>query len=371
MEDSFNLWQGFACDSLPGQKHQGFLNHIRDNICSGNMEHYTYLIGWMARAVRHPDSPGEVAVVLRGKRGTGKSFFTKVFGSLFGRHFLQVSDSKHLVGSFNAHLRDTVLLFGDEAFFAGDRRHESVLKTLITEEHLVIEGKGVDAEAAPNYVHLVLASNDDWVVPAGLDERRFFCIKKGDGHKQDHAYFKAIKNDLDSGGLENLLNYLMTYDLSEFEVRQVPQTMALQEQKILSMPPEAQWMFEKLNDGRMLKQHSDWMEKVTKDALYDDYINEMKDQGRNFRLGRVGFGRFLQRAFPAGTLRSKQENVEVPWTNNHGHEILIKKRMYVYYLPELSAVRAWWDVNFGGPFVWPALEGTQPDLPPEDDKPPF
>jgi hypothetical protein len=121
----------------------------------------------------------------------------------------------------------------------------------------------------------------------------------------------------------------------------------------------------------MLKQHSDWVEKVAKDALYDDYINEMKDQGRNFRLGRVGFGRFLQRAFPAGTLRSKQENVEVPWTNNHGHEILIKKRMYVYYLPELSAVRAWWDVNFGGPFVWPALEGTQPDLPPEDDKPPF
>jgi hypothetical protein len=93
------------------------------------------------------------------------------FGSLWGRHFVTVSDAKHLVGAFNAHLRDCVVLFGDEAFFAGDKKHESVLKTLITEESVVIEAKGVDAEVYPNYVHLILASNADWVVPAGHAER--------------------------------------------------------------------------------------------------------------------------------------------------------------------------------------------------------
>src|SRR5690606_8158768 len=152
----------------------------------------------------------EVAVVMRGGRGTGKSFFAKMFGRLFGRHFLQVANSQHLVGNFNAHLRDSVVVFGDEAFYAGDKKHESILKTLVTEENIVIEGKGVDAEPSRNYVHLILASNDEWVVPAGLDERRFFVIEMGEGHKQDHAYFKTIKQDLEAGGFENLLHFLRT-----------------------------------------------------------------------------------------------------------------------------------------------------------------
>lgn len=359
VDEAYNLWRGFACDSLPGEKHQSFLTHVQDNVCSGDEEHFNYLVGWMARLVQHPDGPGEVAVVLRGRRGTGKSFFSKVLGDLFGRHFLQVSDSKHLVGSFNAHLRDTVLLFGDEAFFAGDKKHESVLKTLVTEEHLVIEGKGVDAEAAPNYVHLILASNEDWVVPAGLDERRFFVMEVGEGNKQDHAYFKRIREDLDSGGLENLLNFLQTFDLTQFEVRAVPQTRALQDQKIMSMSPEAQWLFEKLWEGRLLPDDQEWRQKVLKDRLYDDYVNDLRDQGRNFRMSRTGFGKWLARAFPPGFPASRQEMADVPWTNDHGFEVVVRKRVYMYHLPPLHEVRDHWDHNFGGPFEWPRVAEAQ------------
>lgn len=361
VDEAYNLWRGFACDSLPGNMHESFLTHLRENVCSGNPEHYEYLVGWMARMVQHPDGPGEVAVVLRGRRGTGKSFFAKKLGAMFGRHYLQVSDSKHLVGSFNAHLRDTVLLFGDEAFFAGDKKHESVLKTLVTEEHLVIEGKGVDAEAAPNFVHLVLASNEDWVVPAGLDERRFFVMEVGEEHKQDHAYFKRISEDLDNGGLENLLSFLLAYDLSSYEVRQVPQTTALQDQKIMSMSPETQWMYEKLCDGRVLQKDQDWRSKVVKDSLYDDYVEDLKDQGRNFRLSRTGFGKFLYRALPG--LSQKQETADVTIQDERGFDLLVKKRVYMYYLPPLQAVRKYWDENFGGPFDWPQIEHVQEILP--------
>jgi hypothetical protein len=368
VDDAYNLWRGFACDSVPGKGHESFLKHILHNICNSNNDHYAYLIGWLARLVQEPDSPGEVAVVLRGKRGTGKSFFAKIIGGLFGRHYLQVSDSKHLVGSFNAHLRDTVFLFGDEAFFAGDKKHESVLKTLITEEHLVVEGKGVDAEAAPNYVHLALASNEDWVAPVGLDERRFFVIEMGEEHKQDHSYFKAIRDDLDNGGLENLLDFLLTYDLSNFEVRIVPQTQALQEQKIMSMTPEVQWMFDKLWEGRALRSHQDWGDKVIKDIWYDDYVNDLRDQGRNYRMSRTAFGKWLYRVAPG--LDQKQETVEVPVINDHGYEITVKKRMYVYYLPTLASLRDFWDTHMGGPFKWPRIE-VQVELSSAPTKQPF
>lgn len=360
--DAYNLWQGFACSAIPGDNHERFLLHVKDNICSGNLEHYTYLLGWMARVVQFPDRTGEVAVIFRGKRGTGKSKFAKVFGSLFGRHFLQVADSKHLVGSFNAHLRDTVLLFGDEAFFAGDKRHEGVLKTLITEESIVIEGKGVDAEAAPNYTHTMLASNDDWVVPAGLDERRFFVLDVGEGRKQAHDYFEAIDADIAGGGRENLLHFLLSYNLENFQVRKVPQTRALQDQKLLSMKPEEQWMYEKLFDGRMAQNDTEWKRKVVKDSLYKDYAFEMDLRKQFYRASRTQLTKFLIRACPPGSLVMKQELCEVPTANEFGVEYLERKRAYVYHLPDLAAMRAHWDKNFGGPFDWPAWEGSQDQL---------
>ena len=54
---------------------------------------------------------------------------------------MQIFNPAQLVGRFNEHLRDCVLLFGDEAFYAGDKQHESVLKGLIAEPFLQMEGK--------------------------------------------------------------------------------------------------------------------------------------------------------------------------------------------------------------------------------------
>lgn len=360
VKDAYNLWRGFSCDALPGEKHLTYLQHVRDNICGGNEEHYNFLVAWMARAVQKPDCNGEVAVVLRGKRGTGKSKFAKVFGRLFGRHFLQVADSKHLVGSFNAHLRDTVVLFGDEAFFAGDKRHEGVLKTLITEETIVIEGKGVDAESGVNLTHLILASNDDWVVPAGVDERRFLVLDVGNAQQQNFEFFKKIDEEIESGGLENLLYFLMNYDLSSFEVRRVPQTLALQEQKLLSMGPEVQWMYEKVWDGRLLEQDQEWPQRVLKDRLYNDYVLEMDKRRMNYRLSRTSFTRFLQRCCPEGSLLSKQEMADVPVLNQAtGYEVMERKRAYMFYFPALDVMRKHWDNYYGGPYDWPKWEGSQ------------
>lgn len=353
MPDAYNLWQGFACEAKPGNCEQ-LLNHIRENVCRNNEVHYEYFMNWMARAVQHPDSPGEVAVILRGRMGTGKSFVIKAFGSLWGRHFLQVSDPKHLVGSFNSHLRDCVVLFGDEAFYAGDKKHESILKTMVTEETIMIEGKGVDAEAAPNFVHLMMASNSDWVVPAGGDERRFFVLDVGDEKIQDKAYFKAIRKELDNGGREAFLHLLMTRDLSEFDVRHFPKTAALQEQKVLSMSPEEQWWFEKLMDGRLL--NDGWQGDVTKADLHRDYLLYAERQKIMRRASPTGLGKFLKRALPGHYPRAFQRMAEVEDQNNFGQSSWRKVKAWFYEMPHLDKARAHWDERFGGPYTWPEDE---------------
>jgi hypothetical protein len=225
-----NLWTGFACKREPGQCDL-YLAHLRDNICAGNENHLQYLLNWMAYAVQHPGRQGEVAVVMRGKEGVGKGVAAKGFGLLFGSHFRHVVHAQHLTGHFNAHLQQCSVLYADESFFAGDRSHESILKALITEETLMIEPKGMDAFPVRNCIHLIMSSNSDWVIPAGADARRYFVLNVGDRHMQDHRYFAAIANEMDNGGRAALLDLLLKRDLSQFNVRLVPKTKALAEQK--------------------------------------------------------------------------------------------------------------------------------------------
>lgn len=356
VEGAYNLWKGFACESIPGDCSL-YIAHIHDNICSSNEVYFTYLMNWMARAVQKPDSPGEVAIVLRGRMGTGKGVFVKTFGGLWGRHFLQVSDPKHLVGSFNAHLRDCVVLFGDEAFYAGDKKHESILKTLVTEETFMIEGKGVDAEAAPNYTHLLLASNNQWVVPAGGDERRFFVLDVGDQKMQDSSYFKAIKQQMDAGGMEALLHMLLTRDISEFDVRRFPRTAALQEQKELSYTYEESWWVEKLKEGTLLKGVVGWPKEVAKEGLQSDYLDYCLKLRNQKPMTPTALGKFLNRAMPADYPRGFQK-----WTNRvtydeDGEPRQERDRVYFYEVAPIQACRDHWEKNWGTQEGgWPPLD---------------
>jgi hypothetical protein len=370
VSDSYNLWQGFACEARPGDCSL-LTKHIHENVCRGNAEHSEYIINWMARAVQQPDSPGQVALVLRGRMGTGKGVVFKHFGSLWGRHYLHVSDPKHLVGSFNAHLRDCVVLFADEAFYAGDKKHESIMKTLVTEEMIMTEAKGVDAEAAPNYVHLGMASNDNWVVPAGADERRYCLIDVGDNQMQNGAYFAAIQKQMDNGGREAFLHLLMTRDLSNFDVRKFPKTEALQEQKVLSMSPEEQWWFEKLNEGNLVGEG--WAAEVPKADLQRDYIAYCERQKINRRVSPTALGKFLKRVLPGIYPQTFQRMAEVSYMDRFGGESYRKVKAWFYGFPDLAQSRAHFDERFGGPYQWPNVEEwQQEDISGEDGRdPPF
>ena len=339
--NAYNLWTGFSCSPVPGECGP-FLDHIRTVLCGDVQEYYDYLLGWMARLVQRPGSPGQSAVVLRGDRGTGKGFFVHHLGSLFGRHYLQISDPKHLVGNFNVHLRDCLLLFGDEAFYAGDKKHESVLKMLVTEDLLTVEAKGVDVESAANLTHIILASNGQWVVPAGASERRFFVLDVDTAHRQDTHYFGTLAKQMKSGGREALLHTLLTHDNSNFNVRNVPKTAALEVQKQLSMPPDEEWWFHKLREGCILPDSNGepWPETVLKAELEIDYTEYMREFNVARRGNRTTFRQFLVRVCPG--LQQYQAR--------RG-----SARPYVLEFPSLEACRTAW-VERAGPVEWPVSD---------------
>lgn len=244
----YNLWRGFAVTSAKGNW-ELMKRHIREVICNSNDDLYRYVLGWMANAVQHPDRAGEAAIVLLGSQGCGKGVFARSFGQLFGQHYHQVSQARHLLGNFNAHLANCVLLFVDEAFWAGDKQAEGTLKALITEPDMMIEPKGINAYRVQNHLHIIVASNNDWVVPSGARERRHCVLTVADTYAQDHSYFAPLYAELENGGLNAMLFELQNMDISQFNVRKIPFTTALRDQMLYTLSPEWRWWMEELQEG--------------------------------------------------------------------------------------------------------------------------
>jgi hypothetical protein len=268
----FNLWSGFAVEPRAGDCSL-YLAHIRENVCGGNGQYYEFLMNWMARAVQDPGTPGEVAVIFRGTEGVGKGVAAIQFGSLFGPHFKQVVQASHLTGSFNHHLLGCSVLFADEALFAGDRSHDGILKGLITEPTLQIEPKGLDTFVVPNCLHVIMSSNEAWVVPASADARRYFVLDVAQHRKRDFNYFAKLVDQMNKGGRAALLHHLLNRDLSRFLVRAVPETAALAEQKTYSRRGVDALVEEIADQGTLPSAHA---------TALDVAVTSGEDRGRGF-----------------------------------------------------------------------------------------
>jgi hypothetical protein len=297
--DQFNLWQGFSVAPRPGEWSK-LREHLLNVLCAGREDHFNYLFGWKARAVQRPDLKGEVAVVVIGEEGAGKSTVGEIFGYLFGQHAFAVSDPRHLTGNFNFHLRDCVFLHAEEVFHAGDKTAASILRNLITSPTLVIEGKGQNAIIVPNRLHLMMTANPGWVIPAGPGARRFFVLYAGNKHISDYAYFGAIRDEMENGGYEALLYDLLNYDLSNFNIRAVPGTDALIEQKKLSHEPHRSWWEDVLHRGFVfdsklgLGEHfTEWIDPISMELLYKSYLEHARTRHERHPLSREALGKFL------------------------------------------------------------------------------
>lgn len=246
----FNMWKGFAVKPKGGLEDIPLFHELIDEvICSGNEQWALYLWGWLAHMVQCPKEKPGVAIVLRSDaQGVGKSRFAEYVGSLLGRHFRTVTHGRHIHGNFNSHLKDTFMLFGDEAIWGGDRSTESILKQLITEPSMIIEMKGKDIFAVRSYLRLMLATNSEWAAPVSLTDRRYFVLNVANSRKNENDFFKQLIYEQKNGGSESLLQVLMDFDLGDFEVRSIPETPARLEQKMLSMDILQKWWVDVLSD---------------------------------------------------------------------------------------------------------------------------
>jgi Mesyanzhinovviridae DNA primase len=114
----------------------------------------------------------------------------------------------------------------------------------------MIEPKFFDATMNKNRLHIIMASNADWVVPASIDDRRFAVFDVSDKYRNDKSYFEPLYVEMEQGGIAAMMYDLLALDLGTWHPRyEVPQTQALGDQKIHSLSAEDEWWLGLLQAG--------------------------------------------------------------------------------------------------------------------------
>jgi hypothetical protein len=340
--DRLNAWRGWGV--TPAQGEWALMHsHIINVLASGKREWAEYILNWLASIVQNAGVPAGVAIGWRGPKGSGKGTLGNAMQRIFGEQGVTVRTPKHLVGNFNGHMLGKTLAFVDEGYWAGDKQHEGVLKGLITEPNMMLEMKGVDAFMTPNRLSIMIAANADWIVPATEDERRFaifdcadtYTVKKV-GAVASRAYFGKIIAEMNNGGLGAMLYDLLNRDISKFNIQDVPDTPALQDQKLLGLELTDRWWFECLNAAELpltFTQKKDNHPQNYPNFAYSEAIrDDMKAcETRGCRMAEGRLEKFLRDPKKCGAIKSKDK--------------LRRKRGWKF--PPLAQCRSQWEKRFG------------------------
>ena len=187
----------------------------------------------------------------------------------------------------------------------------------------------------------MVTSNSDWVIPAGLRERRFATLDVGTARLGDKEYFRAIRRQFDNGGNAALLHYLLEFDLASVDLTTIPQTAALQDQKAESLPVQLHWLLDLLVRGQ-LPGDVNGVGFAPAARLYDPFITKATKIGARRKTWEMAISKMLREWIPG------IEKSEGSYSDRYGEE----KRGRIWHFPPLNVCRAAFDEESGESWPW-------------------
>lgn len=341
----YNLWKGFTVPAQAPITKEGqqafdlYLSHVKENICENNPMLFDWVVSYLAHLIQKPWEKPRVALVLRGRKGVGKNVFIERFGDMIKSNFLVVSNQRYLSGNFNAHLERLLMVVFDEAFWSGDKKAEGTLKDLITGANHLIERKGKEPYTVKNCTRVIILGNEDWLVPATQDERRFAVLDVGESKMKDSSFFGQINKGMKAGGNTILFNYLMNYK-SNCDINVAPSTKALTSQKTSSLHPLHQFWFESLKEGRLVQSDFgiDWQTELNKERFRSAFRRYMIERKIDSRLPHEELvSKLMRQVLPK--ISSTQKRTE-------------EGRARYYIIPPLEEARKNWESFIGDTINW-------------------
>lgn len=327
----FNLFPG--CLYKPEKETAKFnliLEHLLDVWCSDDPEIYNYILDWFARMVQYPHKQGMTSIVLKSDPGAGKNIITDIFTGYYGAHSVEIQDMDSL-GGFNARAGEAILLVLNEATFGGSKRTQGVLKNFITGNKVNIEKKYQDSIEVNNCTHICIFSNNDWIVPVDMFDRRLLIMECSEVKSRE--YFLRLSDQIKRGGDRAFIEFLLKRDVSCFNPVVIPkhgESAEHIEQSRRSLYEFEQWCLEIIEDGAVTMRSGVEIEldkkeptkisiKDLKDAYYgSEHYKQSRSKSNGcrdmpHRMSRLyGVAVKELRAVPCRTTQKRGRGVKIP-----------------------------------------------------------
>ncbi|KAI8916797.1 hypothetical protein DFJ77DRAFT_440019 [Powellomyces hirtus] len=284
-----NLFQGFAAERLDAYDAglvQPWLYHLKEVLNNGNEDHFLYVLNWAANIVQNPALKNGTAIVNFGAHGTGKNIFWEFFGEyIIGMaHYGYVSDMDDLTCRFNSHTMQKLFIIGDEITFAGGHKQNNKLKSLLTQATQKSEKKGAEAVMTKNYANFYFSANEEAPVRVENTDRRYMVKRASEKHRTDFDYFDKLLTYQTQEVANHLYTYLMSIDLSSFDVRRIPHTEEKDEMREYTMTPIEVFVHQMLSGQVKYRDEysSDHVEYFEPDKTYRTTMSTLFDRYQTF-----------------------------------------------------------------------------------------
>jgi hypothetical protein len=160
----------------------------------------------------------------------------------------------------------------------------------------------------------------------------------------------AIVDQMTRDGSAGLLYDLLKMDLSDFRISDVPDTEALDHQKIYSMDPVQAYWYERLLEGTMPHQgefaieYGEPWDLVQKDTFYNDYVKKSGMAGTSHKGVQTVVALALKKLLPE------------PYSKNHRLTDNNRRLKYYWDFPSLEECRAYFEKVMKMKVDWPVVE---------------
>lgn len=233
-----------------------FLNHLRIVWANHDPELFEYFVSWFAQLVQRPHSKVGTAIVLVSSPGAGKNIISDIFQKfvLGFQNGVTVNGIDQVVGQFNSRIGGKLLVTVDEvSSLSGSEYHKAFdkLKNYITDENIMIEGKGLDAISMENNLRFLFTSNNELPIKVERNCRRYAVSQCSDEKIGDREYFDNMVKVLHTQTAgDHIFSYLLQRDIT-IDLRKIPSTKLRDELIDFSKPKPVQFI-EQIKAGEFI-----------------------------------------------------------------------------------------------------------------------
>lgn len=278
---------------------QPFINFVHDVIANGRDDVANYLHAWFQSILKNPTYKTGVAIILKGKQGTGKNTFTDALCALLGDYAMpNVSNIDNLTGRFNSSIINKKIIVVNELKSAENHAigTADTLKTLITDYYMNLEQKCVDVKTnVVQVANFIINTNNIKPLTISEDDRRMCVLTPNPKYANDKAYFLNLRKTMfvnpeanDSAYRDDFMQALISYywytdfGIKPETLRNIPQTD--ERRALINMSKPFTFNF-------IAKHFDEYTSKkgIVIEVAYQKYLSDFKDIGYGKKLNENEF----------------------------------------------------------------------------------